>query len=72
MHNRYQTPTSTYESTYRLRDDDDDLTCRTTIEDSTFDVFTNFQGFSVWLANLDYYFNHYRIFEECRVWFARI
>jgi len=35
------TPTSAYESTYRLRDDDDDLTCSTIIEDFTFDGFLN-------------------------------
>ena len=71
MYNRHQTPTSTYESTYKLRDDDD-LTCRTIIEDSTFDSFPNPQAFSDWLANLDYYFDRYRISEERRVRFVRI
>jgi len=72
MYKQYQTPTSAYESTYKLRDDDDDLTCRTIIEESTFDGFPSPQAFSDWLANLDYYFDRYRISEVCRVRFARM
>jgi len=69
----YRKPTrSDYKDTYWLSNDDDDLTCRTIIEHSTFDGFPNPRAFSDWLANLNYYFDRYRISEECRVRFAKM
>jgi len=43
------------------------FTYRIIIEESTFDGFPNPQSLSDWLANLNYYFDRYRISEECRV-----
>ena len=67
MYNRYQAPIGAYESTYRLSNDDVDFTCRIIIENFTFDDFPNSWAFSDCLANLDYYFDRYRFFEEGRV-----
>jgi len=71
-YNRYQTPTSIYESTYRLRDNEDDFTCRLIIKDFTFDDFHNPRAFNDWLDYLDYYFDWYMILEECKARFARM
>jgi len=72
MYNRYQTLTSTYESIYGLGNNDDDFTCRTIIEDFTFNGFPNPRAFNDRFANMDYYFDRYRISEKCRVRFARM
>ena len=60
-----------YEDAYRLSNDDDVFTCRIIIEDSTFNGSPNPRAFNDWFANLDYFFDRYRFFEERRVRFAR-
>jgi len=48
------------------------MTLLTIIEESTFDDFPNPRAFNDWLANLEYYFDLYKISEERTVRFARM
>ena len=68
MNNQYRTSTrGVYESTYRNRDDDDDTTRRIKAEAPTFDNVYDPRNFNDQLADMDYYFNWYRISEEHKV-----
>jgi len=55
------------ESNSRLRDDDDEIVCRIKIEPPTFDGVYDPKVFSDWLADMNYYFDWYKISEKRKV-----
>ena len=55
------------ESNHRLRDDDDEIIHRIKINPPTFDSVHDPKVFSIWLADMDYYFDWHRISEERKV-----
>jgi len=57
---------------YMPRDDNDEIVCRIKVDPSTFDDVHNPKVFSDWLADMDYYFDWYRISEERKVRLAKM
>ena len=59
-------------NTNRCRDGENDIIHRVKIDQLTFNRILDLKIFSDWTADLDYYFDWYRLTEESRVWFARM
>ena len=54
------------------RNDDDEIVRRIKVDSPTFDGAHDPMIFSDWLADIDYYFNWYKISKECKVQLARM